>query len=132
MQRNQIMNRWWTYTVSEICGLLVLICLDASAADGPPEVGDGRAAVGTSKSGSAESYVRSLDIGRAVHEICYWAGGTTYRRTYFSSHPAQVMVLRLAADKPGAYTGRVWLTDAHQTQIAAQVKRITASGTVAG
>ncbi len=33
------------------------------------------------------------------------ATGTTYRRTYFSSHPAQVMVLRFTADKKAAYIG---------------------------
>jgi alpha-L-fucosidase 2 len=94
------------------------------------EVGSAiRAAMDQGQNGS---YLRWLDIGRAVHEIRYDRDGTTYRRTYFSSHPAQVMVLRFAADKRGAHTGKISLTDMHEAQIAAQDNRITASGSLAG
>ncbi len=80
----------------------------------------------------AESYVRSLDIARAVHKVRYVRDGTTYQRTCFSSHPAQVVVLRLTADKPGAYSGRISLTDAHKATVTAEDGRITATGSLTG
>jgi len=83
-------------------------------------------------SAPAESYQRTLDIGRAVHEIRYTRKGTAYRRTYFSSHPAGVMVLRFTADKPGAYSGKVVLADAHQGTIVARGNTITSTGSLAG
>jgi len=86
----------------------------------------------TAGSAPAEDYRRSLDIGRAVHEVRYSRGGTTYRRTYFSSHPAQVMVLRFTADKPAAYSGKVSLADAHEGKIVARDNKITSTGSLAG
>lgn len=79
-----------------------------------------------------ESYRRALDISRGVHEIRYTQGDTTFTRTYFSSYPAQVMVLRFAADKPEAYTGRISLTDAHQGIVTAHENKITVTGSLAG
>jgi len=78
------------------------------------------------------SYRRALDIGRAVHEIRYTLEGTTYRRTYFSSQPAQVMVLRLTADKKAAYSGRITLADGHEAKAVAEGNKITAGGSLAG
>lgn len=86
----------------------------------------------TAGAARAESYERSLDIGRAVHEVRYVRDGTAYRRTCFCSHPAQVMVLRFTADKPASYSGRVVLADAHQAKITAQGNKITAVGSLAG
>ena len=80
----------------------------------------------------AESYVRALDIARALHKIRYTRDGTIYQRTYFCSHPDQVMVLRFTADKPAAYSGRVSLADTHQGKIMAEGSRITATGSLAG
>ena len=82
--------------------------------------------------GLSESYTRWLDIGRAVHEVHYCRDGTAYRRTCFSSAPAQVLVLRFAADKPAAHSGKISLTDMHQAQIVAEGNRITSSGSLAG
>jgi len=84
------------------------------------------------KSASAASYERALDIGTAVHQIRYTLDGTNYHRAYFSSHPAQVMVLRLTADKKAAYTGRISLGDAHRGKVVAQDNMITSSGSLAG
>jgi alpha-L-fucosidase 2 len=84
------------------------------------------------KTAFTQSYERALDIGRAVHEVRYTRDGTAYRRTYFCSYPAQVMVLRFTADKPAAYSGRVSLTDAHQAKTTAEGNRITAAGSLAG
>ena len=81
---------------------------------------------------NSESYRRELDIRRAVHTIRYTSGETRYRREYFSSNPAQVMVLRFSADKPGVHTGRVLLTDAHKGKIVTRGNRITSSGSLEG
>src|SRR4051812_21112913 len=73
-------------------------------------------------------YRRELDIDRSVQKASYRANGIRYERTAFASHPAQVMVLRLTADKPGAHPGRVWLTDMHNAKITAVGNRLTATG----
>ena len=77
-------------------------------------------------------YRRSLDVGHGVHEIRYTRDDTTFTRTYFSSYPAQVMVLRLTADKPGAYSGRIGLADAHKGKIEVRGNKITMTGSLAG
>jgi alpha-L-fucosidase 2 len=81
---------------------------------------------------SPSSYRRELDIGRAVHTVAYTLGGVAYRREAFTSHPAGVMVLRLTADRPGAYTGAVLLTDAHKGKVAADGSRLVSTGSLAG
>ncbi len=77
-------------------------------------------------------YARTLDLDAGTHEVRYSRDGTAYRRVCFSSHPAQVLVLRLTADRKGAHTGRVVLRDAHEAKIAAAGNRITAAGSLAG
>src|ERR1700722_1366670 len=56
-------------------------------------------------------YRRDLDISRAVAHVEYVSGGVHYRREYFCSHPGNVLVVRLIADAPGAYTGDVRIKD---------------------
>jgi len=65
-------------------------------------------------------YRRELDISRAVHTITYTSGGINYKREYFSSHPAQVMVFRFSADKKAALDGKVSLTNEHEIPITAE------------
>ena len=74
------------------------------------------------------NYRRQLDIARAVHTVTYQHKGVTYRREAFASHPAGVIVLRLTADKPGTYTGRVILTDMHAGQVTAAENLLLAEG----
>jgi alpha-L-fucosidase 2 len=81
--------------------------------------------------GDSTNYRRQLDIGRAVHTITYESGGVNYRREYFASHPAGVMVFRFTAADKGAYTATVSLTDMHGAKIEASGGRITASGSLA-
>lgn len=78
------------------------------------------------------AYRRELDLSRALHSVVYTKDGVTFRREAFASHPAQVMVFRFTADKPGAFSGSVHLADAHQGKIAAQGNRLTCTGTLAG
>jgi alpha-L-fucosidase 2 len=80
----------------------------------------------------ASDYRRELDISRAVHTVTYISGGVHYRREYFASRPANVMVLRFTADQPGAYTGTVALTDMHKGKITAEKDALTATGSLAG
>lgn len=81
--------------------------------------------------GAVSNYRRSLDIGRALASVTYNANGINYQREYFASHPAGVIVGRLTADKPGAYTGTIELDDSHTGTVIADGNRITMSGTLA-
>ena len=47
-------------------------------------------------------YRRELDLDTAVAATSYTAGGTRFTREVFASHPARALVIRLAADTPGA------------------------------
>jgi len=79
-----------------------------------------------------QNYRRQLDLRRAIHTVTYEHDGVKYTREYFSSHPAQVMVFHLTADRPGACTGAITLTDAHKATITVEGNRITARGDLAG
>jgi alpha-L-fucosidase 2 len=55
-----------------------------------------------------------------------------YRREAWASYPAQVLVLRLTADKPGQYTGSIALSDRHGAHLASGKDTLYATGTLAG
>jgi len=78
--------------------------------------------------GDHEGYRRQLDIRQALASVSYSACGVRYRREYFVSHPAQVMVIRLTADAPGRHTGAVRLADGHGAKVVAERDRLTCSG----
>src|SRR5262245_6865406 len=84
------------------------------------------------KDTNVTDYVRELDLEQGVHRVRYKVGGVTFRREYFASHPAQVIVVRLEADKRGSYTGSIQLMDMHGAKIVAADNRITATGSLAG
>ena len=42
-----------------------------------------------------------LDLDRGMASVAYTMGGVRYTREIFVSHPAQVMVIRLTASRPG-------------------------------
>jgi len=77
-------------------------------------------------------YRRELDIERAVHTVTFSKDGINYRRESFASYPAKVMVFRFTADKPGALTGFVALTDIHNATITADNDTLTSAGSLAG
>jgi alpha-L-fucosidase 2 len=54
-------------------------------------------------------YSNTLDLDTAVATTRYTVNGTTFTREMFISYPAQVIVLRLTADKPGALSFTVGL-----------------------
>jgi alpha-L-fucosidase 2 len=74
------------------------------------------------------AYARQLDIGQSLHTVSYTHGGVKFKREALASYPAQVIALRLTADKRGQYTGSIELTDMHNAQINAEGNRIVASG----
>src|SRR5690606_25246997 len=47
-------------------------------------------------------YYRELDLETAVTKTRYKVGGVGYETKVFASHPAQVIVVQISADKPGA------------------------------
>lgn len=55
-------------------------------------------------------YQRSLNLDEAMAEVAYVAGGVRYRREYFSSWPAGVIVIRLSASHAGRVRGEVTLS----------------------
>ncbi|MFZ2988876.1 glycoside hydrolase family 95 protein, partial [Ideonella sp.] len=77
-------------------------------------------------------YERRLDLNTARHSVSYNLAGTRYLREAFASQPAQVIVLRLSADRPGGYSGRIALSDMHGAHLAAAGTRLYATGTLAG
>ncbi|MDA1193442.1 MAG: glycoside hydrolase family 95 protein [Candidatus Poribacteria bacterium] len=50
------------------------------------------------------AYRRDLDLDAATANVSYRIGETQFRREAFASHPDQVIVMRLTADKPRAMT----------------------------
>lgn len=62
---------------------------------------------------SATNYRRELDLNRAIHRVIYEKDGVKFTREAFASFPAKAIVIRFTADKPGAISGVVSLTDAH-------------------
>ena len=80
----------------------------------------------------ARDYRRTLDLAHAIHAVTYTHGGVRFQREVLASHPAQVIVLRLTADKPGQYTGSIALTDRHGAHRSGAGKSLYAAGTLAG
>ncbi|MDH2425479.1 glycoside hydrolase N-terminal domain-containing protein [Sphaerisporangium sp. TRM90804] len=60
--------------------------------------------------GAVCGYRRELDPRTAVASVRYTAGGVVFVREHFASHPAQVVVVRLTAGRPGGVTLVVRLT----------------------
>lgn len=50
----------------------------------------------------AEDYRRELDLERALASVSYVADEVKYRREYFFSYPADVMIMRLTASREGS------------------------------
>ncbi|MEO5934141.1 MAG: glycoside hydrolase family 95 protein, partial [Duganella sp.] len=80
----------------------------------------------------ATDYSRQLDIGQSLHSVSYTYKGVKFKREALASYPAQVIAVRLSADKRGQYTGSIELTDMHDAQINALGNRIVATGSLRG
>ncbi|HEU5396157.1 MAG TPA: glycoside hydrolase family 95 protein [Verrucomicrobiae bacterium] len=73
-------------------------------------------------------YRRDLDIGDALAHVRYEANGVQFSREYFCSHADGVLVVRLTADKPGSYSGKIELKDSHGAGTVATGNRLSFSG----
>lgn len=73
-------------------------------------------------------YRRELDLAEGVGRVGYQKDGVTYSREYFASHPDQVIVIRLSADKKGMLTGGVGLADMHEASTVARDNSLTCAG----
>src|SRR5688572_14141350 len=62
----------------------------------------------------AGGYRRALDLDSGVATVQYQVGDVSYQREVFASHPDQVIVVRLSADKPGALAFSVGLDSPHK------------------
>ncbi len=63
---------------------------------------------------AAIDYRRDLDLSTAIARVTYRVGETTFTREVFTSHPANALVVRLTADKPGQLTFTLKLTSPHK------------------
>lgn len=60
--------------------------------------------------GEAENYYRELDISKAISTVTYQVDGVNFTREYLISHPDQIMVVKLSADKKAALNFSVSFT----------------------
>jgi alpha-L-fucosidase 2 len=63
---------------------------------------------------NAINYRRELDLDSAIAKVSYEAGGVNFEREIFASHTDQVIVWRVAANKPGKLNFAVNFTCPHQ------------------
>jgi len=59
-------------------------------------------------------YYRELDLDTAIATTRYKAGGVTFMREVFASHPDQAIVVRIAASQPGRVSFVAKLTSEHK------------------
>jgi alpha-L-fucosidase 2 len=64
--------------------------------------------------GNATNYKRELDITNAIASTSYTLNGVNYKREYFSSQPAQLLVVRVSADKADAVSFAARLNSPHK------------------
>jgi alpha-L-fucosidase 2 len=79
--------------------------------------------------GEPRSYRRALDLETATASVRYEQDGVTFTREAFVSAPAQVLVVRLAADRPGRLSLTVALDSPHpHTAAAGEDATLTLAG----
>lgn len=59
-------------------------------------------------SGEVTNYRRELNLRNAIATVRYTVDGVKFERTAFASAPDQAVVLRIAANKPGALNATIW------------------------
>lgn len=64
---------------------------------------------------NASNYRRELDLDSAVAKVSYEAGGVRFDREIFVSHPDQVVVWRISANKPGQVNFTAAMTSPHKS-----------------
>ncbi|MBB6130637.1 glycoside hydrolase family 95 protein [Mucilaginibacter lappiensis] len=80
---------------------------------------------------NAVNYRRDLDLSNATAHVNYSVNGIKYSREYIASNPAQLIVLRFTASKPGGYSGSMNLNDMHGAKtISVLGQGLTSPGTL--
>ncbi|WP_448662176.1 glycosyl hydrolase family 95 catalytic domain-containing protein [Sphingomonas sp. CJ20] len=82
----------------------------------------------TGHDAAVDDYRRALDIDSAIASVTYASGGTRFRREMFVSHPAQLVIVRLTADRPGALACTIGLRTALRGSARAAGRRIALTG----
>lgn len=77
-----------------------------------------------------ENYHRELSLNDAVVRISYTSNGIHYKREIFTSYPAQVMVARFTADKPGQISFKCTMTRPERFSTRAEENQLVMSGTL--
>lgn len=65
------------------------------------------------------AYRRELDVAEAVSRTVFERDGVTYTRKVFASHPAQVVVVKLSADKKGMISFAATLSSQLSNEVSA-------------
>lgn len=78
----------------------------------------------------ATSYMRMLNISKAISVVAYEQDGTEFVRQTFCSHPDQVIVSRMTANKKGMYSGSIKLDGGREEVTVVDGSRMTFSGTL--
>ena len=73
-------------------------------------------------------YYRELDVANATATVRYRAGGTTFTREYFVSHPDKVIVIRLSADRPRALNATLDFSSLLRYDFAPEGKELVVNG----
>ncbi|MDH2424900.1 glycoside hydrolase N-terminal domain-containing protein [Sphaerisporangium sp. TRM90804] len=77
-------------------------------------------------------YRRELSLREAVARVGYTADGVRYSREYFASHPGDVVVGRVSADRPGKVSFTLRTTSPRQDrQVSVSGGRLTIKGALA-
>jgi alpha-L-fucosidase 2 len=74
------------------------------------------------------SYVRSLDLDRAVLSVEFTSGGVRYRREVFASFSDDVLMVRVTASEPGKITNRLHMKSLLHSSSSAQGTRMLLTG----
>ncbi|WP_248959875.1 glycoside hydrolase family 95 protein [Sphaerisporangium perillae] len=77
-------------------------------------------------------YRRELDLATAIATVRHTAGGVRFTREHFASNPAQVVVVRLSADRPGliSLTARLAAGPLTSPEYGVAQGRLTVRGTL--
>jgi alpha-L-fucosidase 2 len=82
--------------------------------------------------GVPKGYTRELDLKRALLRVGYEVDGVKFTREMFASHPDEAIVVRFAADKPGALDFHVRLTSPHPVTVRAGNAQLIMEGQLPG
>ncbi|MGC5011121.1 glycosyl hydrolase family 95 catalytic domain-containing protein [Streptosporangium sp. DT93] len=98
----------------------------------PEASGVGGVAGGGTGTAGVSGYRRELDLGEAVARVGYTAGGVGHLREYFASHPGDVVVGRISADRPGRVSFTLRMSCPHPGgRVTVSAGRLTLRGALA-